>query len=533
MPKDYTQYSDPALNSFKKTNVFYTENDLLKYQDPTYLGFKLFFLFDQPSSGLLSREDHPNTAYGYLKRIGDERRLSYLVQFVTLLQRINTECPWFWQSIDGLAEAWKHGYETEGFKPLLPKEAKITINTLDESVDLRMTALMDLYRKACFDWPNRREIVPKNLRYFNVSVYCYEARTINRAGDPFGNYKKDGGSILSIAPTLPPRYKETVSVNKSNSDKLFGKDPLLMENGVKNPNENQDYINSNISRVMFDFSYCQWLPDESGVMFEGLSHKEMSNKAQKLVFSYRQVNEVNLYRMFGDKLVTDMIIPGLDQMALDDPKPYSVTNPPGFTINGPENPLLGVMNPLWQKVLATQLQAERFLDQFRVPTEDDLGNIYFEQDDPLDSLPKAQRDAAKRAIAEALRASAKLRQLFLGNIYGFSLTGTATALATGLASTAQSIAREVGKNASRKNDTDDLVRIDSVSYGSSLSNDGGSNPATSQITGNPQSSLTNINGSNPATNQGALTENVSLSNDDGPDSSNQGSPIGNASLNNQ
>ena len=37
---------------------------------------------------------------------------------------------------------------------------------------------MDLYRKACYDWKYRREVVPVNLRQFKMSVYVYEARYI-------------------------------------------------------------------------------------------------------------------------------------------------------------------------------------------------------------------------------------------------------------------------------------------------------------------------------------------------------------------
>jgi hypothetical protein len=302
-------YRDKEVNAFKKTNLRYTENDLLKFQDPTYLGFKLFFLFDQPESGLLSTIAHPNTALKYLEDRGYNQRAAYLKQFVTLLQRINSECPWFWQSVEGLDEAWKHGFNEEEFVAGLTLDRKISINTLDESVDLRMTALMDLYRKACFDWPNRREVVPRNLRFFSVAIYCYESRSINRNV----SLSTGAAALLDIANGADPLSTMTKEIVKM--QKLLGSDeqafdPITLKVSA---------INDNISRVMFDFNYCEWLPDESGVVVSGLSNAELALKAQKLVFSYRNVAEDNVYRMHSDAKVTDVFVGALDALALDTP----------------------------------------------------------------------------------------------------------------------------------------------------------------------------------------------------------------------
>ena len=39
------KYTDETVNRFKKTNLLYTADPYMLYQDPTYLGFKLFFTF--------------------------------------------------------------------------------------------------------------------------------------------------------------------------------------------------------------------------------------------------------------------------------------------------------------------------------------------------------------------------------------------------------------------------------------------------------------------------------------------------------
>lgn len=304
---------DRAVGAFKKTNLFYTENNLLKFQDPLYIGFKLFFLFDQPESGLLSTVAHPNTALNYLEKRGYTERAAYLKSFINLLKGINSECPWFWQSIEGLDEAWKHGFNEDTFLTKVAKDKKITINTLDESIDFRITALMDLYRKACFDWPNRREVVPRNLRYFSVAIYCYEARSINKdtALDIGGALKSGISNGFTQGNLLSGLTREFENMQKLLGDNDDEYDPNTA--GVNT-------INYKISRLMFDFNFCEWLPDESGVIVNAVSHKEMANKAQKIVFSYGNVAEDNLYRMHHDANVSDVVYKLLDKMALDDPK---------------------------------------------------------------------------------------------------------------------------------------------------------------------------------------------------------------------
>ena len=122
----YTKHKDPAVNAFVKTNLSFASNPLIAFQDPTYLGFKLLFFFDQPNSSLLSTVPHVNTAIAYLNALGEVDRAHYLTRFVDLLRGLNSQTPWFFQSIEGLEDAWKRGYsDEEDFKPLLPDQATL------------------------------------------------------------------------------------------------------------------------------------------------------------------------------------------------------------------------------------------------------------------------------------------------------------------------------------------------------------------------------------------------------------------------
>jgi hypothetical protein len=477
MPASLTgdQMKDVGLKRFKKTNLYYATDPYLLYQDPTWLGFKLFFLFDQPDSRLLYKggdvdketegtQLFDNTAYKYLKLIGEERRAQYLSQFVTHLQNINNITPWYFQTIEGLGDAWKRGYQEDEFKSALPKDRKIVINCL-ESIDLRMSALMDLYRKACFDWKYRREIVPWNLRTFSVYIYVYELRNINRTGKPGPSglidiqkelglpdvnekQQKENKDLLGLDPYDDGSPYQSIASRASQAAKDFKADPI---GGIKkafNPsalgNEPSNTPNPYINRFLFRFSFCEFLPDESSVVLDKTSSvvgAEGEAAIQKLAFTYRDVEELNLYNLWSDKQVADAVLATLDQSALDNPslnKLAESNKPGGFDMQSVLNDKFGKLGGAITGGLAS-LAAE-----------------------------KLERLLASYA-----------GKLLLGNIYGFSaanaagsvggiLTGDPTQVAQGLGQLGGSL---LGSK-SKKNDTNDLTGLGKVfDRSASIAND--------------------------------------------------------------
>ena len=194
-------------------------------EDPTYLGFKFVFdfgslpvnlengwapspllrvpnytttdgaanmpqnMFGQPQYGFTSTNVVYYSAYNYLlQRDGSYlkgnalKRANALRQFQILLQDINNNSPWFFQSIDGLNALEK--FNVTGFQPesgmdsynsARTADKKLTINCL-ESLNMRMTALANLYNQAMFDADNMRWLVPRNLRKFTMWIYVTEIR---------------------------------------------------------------------------------------------------------------------------------------------------------------------------------------------------------------------------------------------------------------------------------------------------------------------------------------------------------------------
>lgn len=364
MKLDPREYLDKLpVNENNQFKRIHTRGDFFQmFQDPTSLGFKLFFIniqsggisnsidlknaltkgqsifqeentietFDTVNShGLFGSEKSPNSALYYLKSIGDEARFSMLIEFKSLLSKLNTEYPWYFQSIEGLSEAWSRDYS----KPKIKKE--LTIQCL-ESIDLRITALMDLYRKIAYDWQNRRAILPDNLRKFDLSIKVYDVR----------NFRKAANSTFGI----PTEYEK--SKHKINSQFL-----------------GNDYTDT--TQVTFNFSHCEFLPDESGNMFGTVANNSYENATQSIKIGYENIQEDNIYR----SLVSLGNIPNFYYVKDYLRKELEI-------INGFDNSILEQNN-------------------------DVFGSL-------IDNIATNVSNAAANTI------KSKVNSLFIGNVYGFS-----------------------------------------------------------------------------------------------------------------
>lgn len=166
--------------------------------------YRLFFDF-KASHGLFGSiladqtgkvSSNQNTAVQYLlnnvvsTRFSDEYRSALyfkyqsLVSFTKILNYITNECPWFFKDIGGLGEATKYN-----FKEITSNTPRnITISFNPDAIDMRISTLFDLYKSACFDYVNFKEVIPENLRKFDMSILLFNTPTygdnILRETDP-------------------------------------------------------------------------------------------------------------------------------------------------------------------------------------------------------------------------------------------------------------------------------------------------------------------------------------------------------------
>lgn len=115
-----------------------------------------------------------NSAWAYLMLNDEKQRAELLEQFVNLLSNINSHSPWYFTTIGGLTEALERKVATDK-KFEIPEGRKLTITCLPDAFDNRLTTLMELYRTITWSWSMKREILPANLRKFDMAIYIFES----------------------------------------------------------------------------------------------------------------------------------------------------------------------------------------------------------------------------------------------------------------------------------------------------------------------------------------------------------------------
>ena len=270
------------------------------YEDPTYLGFKIVVDFGtlpvnaddglppsplfKPRSYLVGSENTffgqnpfgqpqynyvtpgPGGYVGYYSAASflNEREFDFpygprrgdmLMQFRAMFSDMLTNYPWFIQSIgglDNLAKVARPGYQSggdsTGFTPQRTQGKTLDFTTL-ESLNLRVSAMADLYNQATFDYDNMRELLPRNLRKFTMWIFVSELRN-------FFQTSRLIGSSASL-----------VSLNNLSNLLASGNNPgnsLGVSNNVAQ-NQNQTYFNSTTNPGSAFNSFVSNIVDQSGL----------------------------------------------------------------------------------------------------------------------------------------------------------------------------------------------------------------------------------------------------------------------------
>ena len=151
------------------------------FDEPAWFYFKIFFDFNTNHGlfgGLLNSTyltSATNSAAKYLytvrkfhKQEKPKDRINALYKFTSILSYINTNAPWYFKSIKNLNNA---------ALPVIneySKERFIEIETMPDAIDMRLSTLMSLYSYACYDTILGKEIIPANLRKFNMTIILFQ-----------------------------------------------------------------------------------------------------------------------------------------------------------------------------------------------------------------------------------------------------------------------------------------------------------------------------------------------------------------------
>lgn len=242
-----------------------------------------------------------NSAWSYLKNNGEEERAALLKYFILLLSDISSNSPWYFQAIEGMDQAIERKQFTERNFMIEENRKKITIKCLSDAVDDRIATLLDLYRSITYSWVTKREILPANMRKFDMSIYVFEA--------PLGDITRKVNQLTNIS-----------GCDFSNWQYEYGwyaKDPW--ESSITSHGENVEAsspINSNekyLSYKLFEFRNCEFDYNSAKTGLTALSNVDGVMPVYDIGINFDDCFEHRFNFVHGAEL-GDMII--LDQAQL-------------------------------------------------------------------------------------------------------------------------------------------------------------------------------------------------------------------------
>ena len=207
------------------------------FDEPAWFYFKIFFDFDTNHGlfgGLLNdtyMTSATNSAAKYLysvrnlhKNMKSKDRINALYKMASILSYINLNAPWYFKSVKGLNKA---------VLPVLDefsKERSIEIETAPEAIDMRLSTIMSLYNYACFDVYTDKEVIPSNLRKFNMSIILFQT-PLRYLHTSFTTHENK--EFLGINTDSIPLANKLLGLNKGGNQKVNYKS-MSATNGTSN-----------------------------------------------------------------------------------------------------------------------------------------------------------------------------------------------------------------------------------------------------------------------------------------------------------
>ena len=201
-------------------------NDRIKWQrqlynmagEPGWFYFKIFFKFNTEyglfggmfkNGGKYIRST--NSALGFLnsarkhyESANIDDRIRALQKFCSTFKSLAVDTPWMFKGIGGIDQL-PGAYTKEHTKE---KTLDITLN--EETADMRIGTMFDLYKYTCYDNIYCREILPANLRKFDMAVMIYQL--------PIKKYQTAGSVVPYITTTY--KNKTTIPINTARGDMM-------------------------------------------------------------------------------------------------------------------------------------------------------------------------------------------------------------------------------------------------------------------------------------------------------------------------
>lgn len=174
-----TRFDEPTYISF---NLNFGTNPVNEYNGVGGMGF--FSNYDTMPHPLFRVSEYTEindrdsySTMNYLLDANEFTRAKMLREFIIKLKTMQSEFPWYFQKIEGVDELLKTNPKNA---MRVSPDKRLTITAL-EGIDLRMSHLLNLYRKIVYDDVYQRWVVPEMMRYFTLDIYMAEFRTFHKA----------------------------------------------------------------------------------------------------------------------------------------------------------------------------------------------------------------------------------------------------------------------------------------------------------------------------------------------------------------
>jgi len=280
------KYADSVTKSFLNGGAALVNSVLDDWQDPTYLGFQIKIVdsanatadYDSLPHGLFTSKpiENPYSCYNYLMNRGETKRAGYILEFETMFRDLVNKYPWYFVKVSGLAESWKIDTKNN----FRGKEKKIVIDTL-ESIDMRMTMILDLYRKAVYDTAYMRWAVPDNMRYFKMEIIISEVRPMKIGTAGYLNSIYPGGIFVdgtNFEETLPRSVNDDPGVGLYDSTAPWSPSTF----------------------IRFQYEECELdVFNEAPTFLENVGSSPETPAANKITIITNVIGEKNVYGLLG------------------------------------------------------------------------------------------------------------------------------------------------------------------------------------------------------------------------------------------
>ena len=246
--------------------------------------------------GLFNRNRKPdeyymhNSAWAYLMNNDENERAEKLQKFITLLSDINSNSPWYFKTVGGIGDALDRKPATSNKFEIPDEDKKLTISCMPDAFDNRIGTLLELYRDITWSWIQKREVVPANLRKFDMAIYIFETPEVNWHNPPKTAFSQITSSINGLVGA-------NIIKEKTADDVVLG--------GTSDNNFKPSY-------KMLEFHDCEFEYNSIKSGWSGeLSNETGFNPSYTIEIKYKDCFEISyndiMMRTIGDVIKTDTL----------------------------------------------------------------------------------------------------------------------------------------------------------------------------------------------------------------------------------